>query len=224
MNPVVILMCDITGIMGEPWLEAGYDLILVDPQHGKYSNDGRTERLPCTVLEAACRLGEIIRGRKVAFVFGFPPCTDVAVSGARWFSAKAEQDKHFQTKAALVAEQCRMIGLMAGCPGGFENPVSVFSSIFGKPDHTFHPYEFTGFCADDNYTKATCLWTWGGFVMPEPFKDKSLGDPDNRIHAAPPGPERANFRSATPRGFAEAVFRANAPHLKRQLTLWENAA
>ncbi len=223
MNDVAIFLCDKTGIMGEPWVEAGYDIILVDPQHRKYSNDGRIERLPCTVLEAAYRLGEVLRGRRVVFVFGFPPCTDVAVSGARWFAAKAEADRHFQTKAALVAEQCRMIGLMAGCPGGMENPVSVFSSIFGAPDYTFHPHHFTGYCAEDNYTKATCLWTWGGFVMPEPFKDESLGEPDNRIHAAAPGSERANFRSATPKGFARAVFEANAPHLRRQLHLWEAA-
>ncbi|MBU2136560.1 MAG: dcm methylase, partial [Alphaproteobacteria bacterium] len=177
----------------------------------------------CTVLEAACRLGEIIRGRRVVFVAGFPPCTDVAVSGARWFAAKAEADKHFQTKAALVAEQCRMVGQISGAPWFFENPVSVFSSIFGAPDYTFHPHEFTGYCADDNYTKQTCLWTGGGFVMPDEFKAIDLGGPDNRIHAAPPGPERANFRSATPKGFARAVFEANAPHLRRQLHLWEAA-
>lgn len=139
MNGVIISLCDLTGAMVQPWVEAGYDAVLVDPQHGKYSNDGRIERLPCTVLEAACRLGEIIRGRRVVFVAGFPPCTDVAVSGARWFAAKAEADKHFQTKAALVAEQCRMVGQISGAPWFFENPVSVFSSIFGAPDYTFHP-------------------------------------------------------------------------------------
>ena len=223
MSGVIISLCDLTGAMVAPWVEAGYDAVLVDPQHGKYSNDGRIERLPCTVLEAACRLGEIIRGRRVVFVAGFPPCTDVAVSGARWFAAKADADKHFQTKAALVAEQCRMVGQISGAPWFFENPVSVFSSIFGAPDYTFHPHEFTGYCADDNYTKQTCLWTGGGFVMPDEFKAIDLGEPDNRIHAAPHGPERANFRSATPKGFAQAVFEANAPHLRRQLRLWEAA-
>jgi hypothetical protein len=51
--------------------------------------------------------------------------------------------------------------------------------------------------------------------MPEEFKDDTLGQPDDRIHKCPPGPERANIRSATPLGFAKAVFLANAPHLKR---------
>ncbi|WP_205884885.1 hypothetical protein [Pseudomonas syringae] len=43
----------------------------------------------------------------------------------------------------------------------FENPVSVFSSIFGKPQSTFHPYHFTALSIHDNYTKNTCLWSGG---------------------------------------------------------------
>ncbi|MER2138203.1 MAG: hypothetical protein ABS909_10160, partial [Arthrobacter sp.] len=71
------------------------------------------------------------------------------------------------------------------------------------------PADYTAYEAGDNYTKKTCLWTGGEFIMPQPAKDPALGAPDNRIHAAPPGPERANFRSATPMGFARAVFAAN---------------
>lgn len=210
----VISMCDLTGHMVAPWVEAGYRAVLVDPQHGSSSDDGRVERIADTVLGAAARLGEILRAERVVFACGFPPCTDVAVSGSRWFASKAKADPHFQAKAALVAEQCRMIGLSTGAPGFFENPVSVFSSIFGRPDYTFSPEDFTGYCAADNYTKKTCLWTWGGFTMPKPCRDTTLGAPDHRIHTAPPGPERANFRSATPMGFAQAVFLANAPHLR----------
>lgn len=207
----VILLCNLTLNMAQPWLDAGYRVVLVDPQHAVSSNDGRIERIAGTVLDAMPRLSVIIRTERIVFVFGFPPCTDVAVSGARWFEEKRKADPHFQAKAALVAEQCRMVGLAAGCPWGFENPVSAFSSIFGRPQHAFNPHDFTGYCADDNYTKKTCLWTGGGFVMPTPFRDNALGAPDNRIHMAPPGDERANFRSATPRGFALAVFMANRP-------------
>jgi hypothetical protein len=209
----VISLCDLTGHMVEPWVSAGYRAVLVDPQHGTSSDDGRIERIAGTVLDATKRLVRIIRTEHVVFVAGFPPCTDVAVSGSRWFAEKAAADKHFQAKAALVAEQCRMVGALTGAPWFFENPVSVFSSIFGAPDYTFDPSDFTGHHANDNYTKKTCLWSGNGFVMPPRFKDEKLGAPDNRIHACPPGPERANFRSATPRGFALAVYLANAPHL-----------
>jgi hypothetical protein len=193
-------------------VKAGYDAVLVDPQHKVTYIDGDgKECIADTVLGAAKRLGEIMRTEKIVFVAGFPPCTDVAVSGARWFPLKASKDKHFQAKAALVAEQCRMIGEVSGAPWMFENPVSVFAGIFGKPNHIFSPNDYTGYCADDNYTKKTCLWTGGGFVMPPAFRDETLGPPDDRIHKAPPGPERANFRSATPKGVAQAIFEANRP-------------
>lgn len=220
MRAVIISLCDLSGVMVEPWVAAGYEAVLVDPQHKHYSYDGRVTRLPWTVLEAAERLGHIICGGRVAMVAGFPPCTDVATTGARWFAAKAQQDKHFQTKAALVAEQCRMVGELSGAPWFFENPVSVFGSIFGPANHSFHPHHFTGYCPADNYTKLTLLWSGGGFVMPDKQQAPDLGEPDRlRIRDMAPGPKRANARSKTPRGFAEAVYRANAPHLRRQLPL-----
>lgn len=66
---------------------------------------------------------EAISSGCVRFVAGFPPCTDVAVSGTPHFAAKAGKDKFFQAKAALIAEQCRVIGQLAGAPWFFENPV-----------------------------------------------------------------------------------------------------
>lgn len=205
----VISLCDLTGNMTQPWVDAGYRAVLVDPQHPGNSMDDTTTKLSGTIEEVMDHLGYIIRTHEVAMVFGFPPCTDMAVSGARWFRTKYEADKLFQAKAVMVAEQCRTIGILSGAPWFVENPVSVLASAFGKPQHSFHPADYTGFEPDDNYTKKTCLWAGGGFIMPEPFKDETLGAPDNRIHFASPGPERANFRSATPMGFARAVFAAN---------------
>lgn len=63
---------------------------------------------------------------------------------------------------------------------------------------------------NDGYHKSTCLWTGGGFVMPErrpiPFNDRP-----NFIHMCPPGKERGNVRSVTPMGFAYAVYETNRP-------------
>lgn len=160
-------------------------------------------------------IGELIRDNRVAMVFGFPPCTDMAVSGARWFKDKYAKDPLFQAKAVMVAEQCRTTGRLSGAPWMVENPVSVLAGAFGKPQHYFHPSDFTGFEPLDNYTKKTSLWTGGGFVMPESHRDYSLGEPDDRIHKAAPGPERENFRSATPLGFARAVFETNHKALLR---------
>jgi hypothetical protein len=86
-----------------------------------------------------------------------------------------------------------------------------------KADYYFSPHHFTGHNLDDNYTKKTCLWTGNGFQMPAPFIVEWLGEPDDRIHKCPPGPERHNIRSATPRGFAEAVYQANQVKVVEQL-------
>lgn len=61
----------------------------------------------------------------------------------------------------VTIKECQMIGELSGAPYFFENPVSVFSAIFGKPSYTFNPYDFTGYCSDDNYTKKTYLWAGG---------------------------------------------------------------
>ena len=235
----VILLCNLTDAMAQPWMDAGYRVIMVDPQHVVDSVDGLTSRLARTIVGAYPEIGAAIRQDRVAFVAGFPPCTDVAVSGARWFEAKRAADPYFQAKAAIVAEQCRTVGELSGAPWFWENPVSVFTNIFGPADHVFHPWQYSGLCADDYYTKTTCLRTGGGMVMPPHNYDREryarglaalkkwrAGDrseevlvalkadyPDNRIHMATPGEERGNIRSATPRGFAQAVFLANAPHL-----------
>lgn len=213
---IIICLCDITGVMAQPWIEEGYEAILVDPQHPEGVHvDGPVTRVghiidhPATweVLRRAVATGRVV------FVMGFPPCTDLAVSGARWFETKRKADPAFQFKAMHVVWQCQIIGEMSGAPWAVENPVSQISSLWRKPDDTFNPVDFTGHCANDNYTKKTCLWTGGNFIMPAAFRDDTLPPPDDRIHKCAPGPERANIRSATPLGFAIAVFNANAPHL-----------
>lgn len=208
MKKIVLCLCDLTGHFAEPWVEAGYTALLVDPQHTDFG-DERVWKFPGTIEDAMPLIGMLMLEGSISFVMGFPPCTDVAVSGARWWKEKAATDPYFQAKATKIAEQCRTIGELSGAPWAFENPISAFSSIFGPPDYIFHPWEYTAFCPEDNYTKATCLWVGGGFIMPSKRPASNLGPPDNRIFTAPPSEERANFRSATPRGFARAVFLAN---------------
>ena len=214
---IIICLCDITGVMAKPWVDAGYEAVLVDPQHP----EGVTVDGPVTKVghiidhpESWSVIQRAIATGRVVFVMGFPPCTDLAVSGARWFEEKRKADSSFQFKAMHVVWQCQIIGEISGAPWAVENPISQISSLWRKPDYIFNPADFTGYCANDNYTKKTCLWSGGGFVMPDAYRDANLPEPDDRIHKCPPGPERANIRSATPEGFAIAVFNSNAPHFK----------
>jgi hypothetical protein len=208
---VVISLCDYTGVATQPWRDAGYTALHIDPQ--RESNG--------TILEMMPAIRAAILTDKVAFVMGFPPCTDVASSGSAHFASKFEKDKHFQAKAALVAEQCRMVGEMAGCPWFFENPVSVFASIFGKPDYYFDPYQFGGYLPEDDihpiwpeyikardaYTKKTCLWVGGGFELPKinPVPVEK-GNSAQYSKLGGKSLRTKNIRSATPRGFAQAIF------------------
>lgn len=162
---IAIFLCDLTGVMAQPWVEAGYEAILIDPQHpegvhadGAITKVGRIIDHP----ESWQVIRDAVATGRVEFVAGFPPCTDLAVSGARWFEAKRQADPAVQFKAMHVVWQCQIIGEMSGAPWFAENPVSQISSLWRKPDHSFHPWQFSGFCADDQYTKKTCLWTGGG--------------------------------------------------------------
>ena len=211
MRDTVLCLCDLTGVFAEPWVEAGYHAVLVDPQHGFDHTDGSVDFLARTVDEAMPVIMDLIDGGRIRMVASFPPCTDLAVSGARWFSRKYSADHLFQARAVAVAEQCRTVGRLSGAPWFVENPVSVLSHVFGHPDSTFQPWWFTRFEPRDNYRKLTCLWHGGGWRQPRRNVDATLGPPDDRIHNCPPGPDRANIRSRTPRGFSIAAFHSNEP-------------
>lgn len=215
MKNIVVSLFDLTGKMVQPWIDAGYECWIVDIQHPTaYDNSGVTKIGRLHKLNADLTqswLPPFDRDR-IAFVSAFPPCDHLAVSGARWFKGKGL--RKLGTSIAMfatAAEFCEW----SGAPYFIENPVSNISSHWRKPDHTFSPEQFTGLCRDDNYTKKTCLWTGGGFVMPDQCRDDKLGKPDDRIHKCPPGPERHNIRSATPMGFAQAVFERNSENDRR---------
>lgn len=140
--------------------------------------------------------------------FAFPPCTNLAVSGARWF---AEKGLRGVIEGLETVERCRRLLEWCGCPWLLENPVSTISSYWRKPDHTFHPCDYGGYLdpPGDCYTKKTCLWVGGGFRMPERKRVEPVEG--SRMHRLAPSAERADIRSQTPEGFARAVFEANRP-------------
>ena len=201
-GPIVLSLFDLTGNMVKPWAAAGYECVTVDLQ----AEPGAHRVAPNITQVGGDVLSWLPPRAEYRIVFAFPPCTDLAVSGARWF-----KDKGLAGLAGAIElfERARQIAEWADAPWMIENPVSTISSYWRKPDHAFHPADYTAFELGDNYTKKTCLWTGNGFVMPEPARHPDAGEPDNRIHACPPGPDRGNIRSATPMGFARAAFEAN---------------
>ena len=199
--------------MLKPWHDAGHECYALDIQHkqGLHRTADGITRIGADLLDYRRGIDVVPMPLEMFdFVFCFPPCDNMAVSGARWFKSKG-------LPALIVAlelvEACRDMCERSGSPWMIENPVSTLSTYWRKPDAIVNPFEYGGHVggADDGYTKKTCLWIGGGFVLPEKRPIPICPKTGKRIHDAGPGPNRANFRSLTPAGFARAVWLANDP-------------
>lgn len=119
-----------------------------------------------------------------------PPCTHLAVSGARWFKdKKAQQEEALDFVRLLLNAPVERIAL--------ENPVSIISSHIRKPDQIIQPWMF-----GHGETKATCLWLKN---LPLLKPTNIVDGREQRIHRMPPGPDRWKERSRTFVGIATAM-------------------
>lgn len=119
-----------------------------------------------------------------------PPCTYLAISGARWFGEKKrEQQESLEFVKLLLSAPVPRIAL--------ENPVSVISSKIRKPDQVIHPWQF-----GHGESKTTCLWLKG---LPKLRPTKIVGGREMRIWKLPPSSDRWKERSRTFSGIASAM-------------------
>jgi hypothetical protein len=121
-----------------------------------------------------------------------PPCTHLAVSGARHFKSKREsgvQQKALDFVRLLLNASVPRIAL--------ENPVSIISSEIRKPDQIIQPWQF-----GHGETKATCLWLKG---LPLLKPTNIVEGREARVHRMAPSPNRWKERSRTYQGIAEAM-------------------
>jgi len=187
--------------MVQPWLENGHECHIVDLQHKGISYKQNLVRIQADV----CAIAELdYTGYDL--IFAFPPCTNLAVSGARWFKEKGLKGLE---EAIKVFSACIEICEKNNSPYMIENPVSTISTYWRKPDFVFNPNEYGAYLTPpgDEYTKKTCLWIGNGFVLPEKKPvEPVLG---SKMHLLTPSENRANLRSETPMGFAYAVYEAN---------------
>jgi hypothetical protein len=119
-----------------------------------------------------------------------PPCTHLAVSGARWFKHKmTEQQESLDLVRRLLDAPIARIAL--------ENPISIISSRIRKPDQIIQPWQF-----GHGETKATCLWLKN---LPSLVPTNVVDGRENRIHKMPPSKDRWKERSRTYQGIADAM-------------------
>lgn len=123
-------------------------------------------------------------------MIGHPPCTHLAVSGARWFKDKVQEQ----------AEALDFVRLLMDAPIphiAIENPISVISTRIRKPDQIIQPWQF-----GHGETKATCLWLKG---LPKLEYTNVVEGREARVHKMPPSPDRWKKRSETYQGIADAM-------------------
>lgn len=119
-----------------------------------------------------------------------PPCTHLAVSGARWFKDKQqEQAEALEFVRRLLDAPIERICL--------ENPVSIISSRIRKPDQCIQPWMF-----GHGETKKTCLWLKN---LDKLVHTNVVEGRDQRIWKLPPTEDRWKIRSKTYQGIADAM-------------------
>lgn len=130
--------------------------------------------------------------KKWDMIIAFPPCTDLAVSGARYFKEK-QKDGRQQKSIDFF-----MLFTEVDCPRvAIENPIGIMSTRWKKPTQIIQPWMF-----GHGETKATCLWLKG---LP-PLQPTDIVDGrKQRVWKMPPSKERAKLRSKTYPGIAKAM-------------------
>lgn len=174
----VLVACEYSGAVRDAFISAGHDAISCDllptEKHGPhYQGD----------------VFDIINSG-FDLMIAHPPCTHLAVSGARWFKEKQEQQKEaLDFVRRLMDANIRHIAI--------ENPVSIISSQIRKPDQTIQPWMF-----GHGETKATCLWLKN---LPKLKATNIVEGREQRVWLLPPGPDRWKERSRTFEGIAKAM-------------------
>ena len=174
----LLVACEFSGIVRSAFAAKGWDA---------WSADLLPTEIPGQHIQGDVRK---VLGDEWDLMIAHPPCTHLAVSGARWFKNKVKEQ----------AESLDFVRRLMDCnipKIAIENPISIISSKIKKPDQIIQPWQY-----GHGETKATCLW----------LKNLSLLKPtnivegrDNRIHMLPPTPDRWKIRSKTYDGIAKAM-------------------
>ena len=174
----VLIACEYSGAVRDAFRSAGHDAMSCDLLPSEvpgphYQGD------VCDVL-----------GDGWDLMVAHPPCTHLAVSGARWFREKqAEQAEALDFVRLLLDAPIPRIAL--------ENPVSIISTRIRKPDQVIQPWQY-----GHGETKATCLWLKN---LPALKPTQIIDGREARVHRMPPGPNRWKERSRTYAGIAAAM-------------------
>lgn len=174
----VLVACEFSGIVRDAFNEAGHDAMSCD-------------FLPSETPGFHHR-GDVldILDKEWDLMIAHPPCTYLAVSGARWFKDHIrDQRLAVDFFMALVHAPINKICI--------ENPVSIMSTRYRRPDQIIHPWQF-----GHGETKKTCLWLKN---LPKLKPTNVVDGREQRVHRMGPSPNRSKERSRTYIGIAKAM-------------------
>lgn len=186
----ILMACEESQEVCKAFRERGHNAYSCDTED---CSGGHPEwHLQCDVREVLYKDWDMI--------VAFPPCTHLAVSGAKHFAKKRElglQQEAIEFFMLFANHPCEKIAI--------ENPISIMSTVWRKPDQIIQPYMF-----GHMERKGTCLWLKGLPLLAETsnVKEEMLKLPYKeyaRIHSMPPSKDRAKLRSKTFPGIAKAM-------------------
>ena len=175
----VLVACEYSGRVREAFRNLGHDAWSCDLLE---SEDNSPFHIQGDVLPLLTQGWDLM--------IAHPPCTHLAVSGARWFKDKlTEQADALWFVDMLLNAPIEKIAL--------ENPISIISSRIRKPDQIIQPWQY-----GHGETKATCLWLKN---LPKLTPTNIVEGREAVVHKMPPGPDRWKNRSRTYQGIANAM-------------------
>ena len=180
-KPRVLVACEFSGRVRDAFIAKGCNA---------FSCDLLPSEAPALRNHFQCPVEDVL-DEGWDLMVAHPPCTHLAVSGARWFKAKAASGSQ---RAAI---EFFLTFTRLTCKWAIENPVGIMSTRYRKPDQIIHPWQF-----GHGETKATCLWLNG---LPRLTPTNIVSGREHRIHRLPPGPDRWKLRSVTYQGIADAM-------------------
>jgi hypothetical protein len=181
----VLVACEFSGIVRDAFLVRGHDAWSVDllASERPLGPSGDVRHLKDDVRS-------YLNPGRWDLMIAHPPCTHLAVSGARWFKDKLQEQ--------LAALEFVRTLLIAPIPRiALENPISIISSRIRRPDQIIQPWMF-----GHGESKATCLWLKG---LPKLLPTDVVDGRVARVHSEPPSPDRWKNRSRTYTGIATAM-------------------
>jgi site-specific DNA-cytosine methylase len=182
MSKRVLVGCEMSGVVRQAFRAQGCDAWSCDLVSAE---DGSPHHLRCDVFKA-------IEAMHWHALIVFPPCTDLAVSGARWFKEKqrdGRQQRALDFVRRLLEANIQYIAL--------ENPVSIISSRIRKPDQIIQPWQF-----GHGEVKTTCLWLKN---LPPLRPTQLVTGRVQRVWRMGPSPTRHIDRARTYSGIATAM-------------------